>query len=57
MAKKYERCCHCDDLTGRAGVHDDSIYLTMKADGEYKGPFCEDCRDQLIADGLAEEDE
>ncbi len=56
MAKSYEHCCQCDALTGRAGKFDDSIYVTMKADGDYKGPFCEDCYKQLIADGLVEED-
>jgi len=38
-----ERCCLCGDLTGRAGVADDSIYLL---DGDL-GPLCEDCVERL----------
>jgi hypothetical protein len=33
-----ERCCMCDDATGRAGKGDDSIYCNCGA-----GPFCLDC--------------
>ena len=32
-----ELCCKCDDPTGRAGRHEDSLYA-----GDF-GPYCEDC--------------
>ena len=32
-----ELCSECDEPTGRAGKHEDSIYI-----GSF-GPFCEDC--------------
>jgi len=36
---RQEECCvDCDAYTGRAGVHDDSLFLD---DG--RGPFCELC--------------
>ena len=35
---KIEYCFVCDDATGNAGVHDDSLYLD---DGT--GPYCERC--------------
>lgn len=34
---KYEVCCSCGELTGRAGAGEDSLYL------QEVGPFCEDC--------------
>ena len=34
---RYEHCCECDALTGRAGASDDSLYLGTI------GPFCEEC--------------
>ena len=37
---ELERCCICDQETGRAGRLDDSLYLD---NGE--GPFCEECWD------------
>ena len=33
-----ERCCECDDPTGRAGRGDGSLY-----DDDDEGPFCGDC--------------
>jgi len=33
-----EYCCECGEPTGRAGAHDDSLYLDDGA-----GPFCEEC--------------
>jgi len=44
-----ERCCLCDDPTGRAGVADDSIYVTLVATlfgvekGDPVGPLCLAC--------------
>lgn len=38
--QNLERCCRCETPTGRAGVHDDSMYTMF---GE--GPLCEDCYD------------
>lgn len=38
---ELERCCNCDEPTGRAGRADDSLYCEC---GE--GPFCEDCWDE-----------
>lgn len=35
---KIELCIICDDETGRAGYHEDSLYLE---DGT--GPYCESC--------------
>jgi len=34
-----EYCYNCDDVTGRAGRSEDSIYC----DEHDLGPFCEDC--------------
>lgn len=34
---RYEVCCSCGELTGRAGAGEDSLYL------QDVGPFCEDC--------------
>lgn len=39
-ALPLERCCICDEATGRGGTGDDSLYAS---DGE--GPFCVDCHD------------
>lgn len=36
-----ELCCECDQPTGRAGKHDDSIYIHYP-DKEI-GPLCEEC--------------
>ncbi len=38
---ELERCCSCDEPTGRAGRADDSLYCECGA-----GPFCEDCWDE-----------
>lgn len=40
---KFERCFQCDEPTGRAGRHDDSIY-----DTEDGGPYCVDCWEKFI---------
>ena len=37
-----EYCCQCGNTTGRAGIHDDSLYTD---DGD--GPFCEDCFEEV----------
>ncbi len=37
-----ERCCACDEPTGKAGAGDDSLF---QSDGS--GPFCEDCWDDI----------
>ena len=36
-SKRIERCCECDEPTGKAGRLDDSLF------DEGEGPFCEDC--------------
>lgn len=33
-----ETCCECEQETGRAGIHDDSLYFE---DGS--GPYCQEC--------------
>ena len=38
---KHEHCFVCNDLTGRAGIHDDSLYCAECGDG----PFCDKCND------------
>lgn len=38
---RFERCCECDETTGRAGRGDDSIYVEV--DGKEIGPLCLDC--------------
>ncbi len=35
-----ERCCECDENTGRAGRADDSLYI------DDTGPYCEECFDR-----------
>ena len=37
-----EYCCICDEPTGHAGRHDDSLYC----DECDKGPFCDTCDDE-----------
>lgn len=37
-----ERCCECDERTGRAGRGDDSLYIESGA-----GPFCGECWQRL----------
>lgn len=39
---EHELCAECDKKTGRAGIHDDSLYI-----GEI-GPLCEECHDRLV---------
>jgi hypothetical protein len=47
-----ERCCLCDELTGRAGRADDSLYLdTPSAE---LGPLCEECYGALDRSGQEE---
>lgn len=41
MSKGLERCCDCDEPTGRAGRADDSLYTD-----EGKGPYCPACWDK-----------
>ncbi len=38
IKRTLERCCICDDPTGRAGGADDSLYTE-----EGEGPFCWEC--------------
>ena len=40
--KRYEHCFVCDDLTGKAGRADDSLYINSV------GPFCENCYDERL---------
>mgnify|MGYP001591073086 CR=1 FL=1 len=35
-----ERCCVCDEPTGKAGREEDSLY------GDDDGPYCETCYDK-----------
>ena len=44
--RTYERCDICDELTGRAGKGEDSLYC----DECDKGPFCSECHDIHRAD-------
>ena len=39
--KKIERCFVCDEPTGNAGRHEDSLY-----GDESDGPYCRSCRDK-----------
>ena len=48
-AKRLERCCHCDEPTGRAGRGDDSLYDRLE-----RGPYCGDCWDTLFEEAEAE---
>jgi hypothetical protein len=43
MNDKIERCCSCEQPTGRAGKGEDSIYLYGKYDLQEIGPLCEEC--------------
>ena len=53
-----EHCYICDELTGKAGRDDDSIYLTLMTNfAGYKrddilGPLCEGCRDAFVQLGI-----
>jgi hypothetical protein len=38
----YELCFICDERTGRAGRHEDSLY-----DADGNGPYCDSCWDAL----------
>ncbi len=42
--KREERCCNCDDLTGRCGIADDSLHCECGG-----GPYCGECFDEHIA--------
>ena len=39
---REERCCLCDDATGKVRKSDNSIYMTI-------GPLCKECIDDLTA--------
>lgn len=39
-----ELCRKCDAETGRAGIHEDSLYIA-----EF-GPYCEDCYNELLTE-------
>ncbi|MDD4984369.1 MAG: hypothetical protein PHQ43_01070 [Dehalococcoidales bacterium] len=47
---KIERCCLCDQPTGRAGRSEDSMYVTT--DRAEIGPLCADCYFDLIKYGV-----
>ncbi len=44
---KIERCCECDEATGRAGRGEDSLYDPADSG---KGPYCQDCFDKLLSE-------
>jgi len=46
MAER-EKCCMCDEATGRAGIADGSLFIDLP-NGEHHGPLCSNCYD----DGL-----
>ena len=46
---ELETCCECGSPTGRAGIHDDSLYATSDF-----GPYCEGCWAD-VPEKLAEE--
>lgn len=37
-SRPLERCCYCDEPTGKAGAGEGSLYCTCGC-----GPFCEEC--------------
>ena len=41
-----EKCCICNEITGRKGTDIDSLYCYY--DGCEQGPFCEKCFDKHI---------
>ena len=41
MTNRIERCCLCDEPTGRAGKYDDSIFIDLP--NCTLGPLCETC--------------
>ena len=41
-----EKCCICNEITGRKGTDIDSLYCYY--DGCEQGPFCEECFDKHI---------
>jgi len=43
-----ERCSECDEPTGRAGVHDDSLFLETPLDA--LGPYCLECYESVQED-------
>ena len=43
---RIERCCDCDDPTGRAGRADDSLYVETEDD--VIGPLCAECYRQRV---------
>jgi len=55
LNRGFEKCCECDDYTGKAGFGDDSLYCERCG----AGPFCETCFDEHEAAGCtpAEESE
>ena len=53
---QYEHCSICDDLTGRAGRADDSLYAErLDGTGEV-GPLCYECFQQLVEAGVIDDD-
>ena len=44
-AERYERCCECDEETGKAGKGEDSIYIELPC--TEIGPLCERCYDAI----------
>ena len=41
MTRPLERCCVCDQPTGKAGAGDGSLYCAYCD----QGPFCDECYD------------
>jgi len=41
---RIERCCRCDEPTGKAGEHEDSLFV-YPMDGNPVGPLCDKCYD------------
>jgi len=48
-----ERCCYCNDATGRAGKGEDSLYCEH-CDA---GPFCGECFDEHMIEEEQDDDQ
>jgi len=53
---KEERCCECDDLTGRAGRCDDSLYAARNDTKDEIGPLCHECFQKLLDAGTIDKE-
>lgn len=54
---KRERCSVCDELTGRAGRGEDSLFWPADGDDLSGGPLCESCFHELQDRQMAENSE